>query len=169
MFRVAFSATNNIGVKMDELRTRLRALPEQSAAAIADIVASAITDIFVEEGFPEPWAPLAEATVTRRRRLFGRHRPLEEIISFTAQPLIRTGELEQHLIMDSIQVIRQGTDRSVVVAPTLKRFFPLQLGAPSKNLPARPMLPYGAFGVAVFREAVESAILPALGVQKGKS
>jgi len=168
VFRVTVSTTNNIQEKMDELRERIRTLSERTSAEITFTLAEAITDIFHEEGMPggrgPRWPELSDKTLNRRRLQFGQFhlKNLEgdiELPYFT--PLIRSGQMRGD-IFENIRIVKSSKGWSAVIAPTLERFYYHQVGAPSVNLPARPMLPTGQYGRELFEDIVESVILPAI-------
>lgn len=118
-----------------------RVVVDELVIPLIDFIREAgIKEIFDREGIP-PWAFLALPTVKQRIRLgFPGTHPI----------LVRTGELRASLITrghpHGIEVIQQrGGNVTIVLGTTDPRFGVLHAGYKDKSIPARPMIPEGAF------------------------
>ena len=116
------------------IRRLVRDLTSDAFSGALRMNAEIITEIFADEGHPS-WKPLAEKTQRIRASLgYGSQHPI----------LYRTGSLLKAITKTPIiEIVKVGGGKEMQVGVEDYRFYDLNFGNKSENLPARPMLPAG--------------------------
>jgi len=109
-------------------------LTDQTFSGALRVNAEIITEIFADEGHPS-WRPLAPKTQRIRASLgYGSQHPI----------LFRTGSLLKALTKSPVvEIVKVSGGKQMQVGVEDDRFYDLNFGNRSENLPARPMLPAG--------------------------
>ena len=116
------------------IRRLVRDLTSDAFSGALRMNAEIITEIFADEGHPS-WKPLAEKTQRIRASLgYGSQHPI----------LFRTGSLLKALTKSPVvEIVKVSGGKQMQVGVEDDRFYDLNFGNRSENLPARPMLPAG--------------------------
>ena len=154
-FRVIFKMQEASRAQWDSLMQNLERQAEELAEFLGEVAIDSAHEVvqrtFEGEGQnPEigsnRWVELAPRTIFERVMEGYGEGPI----------LVRTGELRDSLTDEShplavVERTKIGKRYEVKMGTTNPRFDPLQMGAPSSNLPSRPMWPVGASEEAFIR------------------